>query len=124
MRIKLYLFLPGDQALLLVQNGFPDSSKRFRLNPEEYTACSAFNPQSLVEVELEMEARELQRYRHELEMPVEDDLAEDAPAEDAPAADEEFGGSAAEPIYWYEFPASVLRLTCRTCRISSAGDRD
>jgi hypothetical protein len=119
MRIKLYLFLPGDQALLLVQNGFPDSSKRFRLNPAEYTACSAFNPQSLVEVELEMEARELQRYRHELEMPVEDDHAEEAPA-----ADEEFGGSAAEPIYWYEFPASVLRLTCRTCRISSAGDRD
>lgn len=109
MRIKLYLFLPRAEADELVRSGFQDSSRRYRLNPADYTACSAFNPKSLVEIDLELDREELARYRRELELPVEDDLP----------ADDEFT-AAAEPIYWYELPARVLRERCRSRRVVTA----
>lgn len=112
MRIKLYLFLPRTEAEELVRSGFPDSSRRYRLSPEEYTACSAFNRNSLVELGLEMPPTELNRYRHELELPVEDFEGE----EDA------FGSTPVDPIYWYEFPARVLRACCRSLRIMTNRD--
>lgn len=110
MRIKLYLFLPHAEAEELIHNGFPDSTRRYRLHPEEYTACSAFNPKSLVEVVLDQDRETLRPYRHELELPVEDEFT----------SDEEFGAMEAEPIYWYELPARILRERCHSRRIITA----
>ncbi len=107
MRLKLYLFLAQSQAQALVRDGFPDSARTYRLSPAEYTACSAFNPQSLVEVTVELERAELQRYRRELELPQVDDAADE----------DEFGAAEAEPIYWYELPANVLCKACCSSRI-------
>ncbi len=107
MQIRLYLFLASDQATTLVRDGFPDTDRRYRLQPEEYTACSAFNPKSLVEVVLELNRETLERYRQELQMPAEQEFEDE----------DGVGNPTAEPIYWYEFPASVLRETCRSSRI-------
>lgn len=112
MRVKLYVFLPHPEASELLRAGFPDSPRSYRLQPAEYTACSAFNPKSLVEVVLELDRGELAQHRHELEMPTGDDFG----AEDL-AADDQFGGGTVEPIYWYDFPAHVLRRTCKSCRL-------
>lgn len=111
MRIKLYLFLPRAEAEELVRSGFPDSNRGYRLNPADYTACSAFNPKSLVEIDLELDREELARYRQQLELPFDEDAA----------GDEEFAGPAAEPIHWYELPAQVLRTACRSCRFAARG---
>lgn len=107
MQIKLYILLPHPQAERIVAEGFEESTRSYRLSPAEYTACSAFNPQSLIEIVLELERATLNRYRQELEQPVDDEFA----------ADDEFGATVVEPIHWYELPAKVLRKTCRSCRI-------
>lgn len=104
MQLKLYILLPRPQAEAVVREGFADSKKNYRLSPAEYTACSAFSRQALVELQLELSSDEARRYRREVEMPGWDDEATEEQEPD------ERGG---EPIYWYEFPADVLNRICR-----------
>ena len=104
MQLKLYILLPRPQAEAVVREGFADSKKNYRLSPAEYTACSAFSRQALVELQLELSSEEARRYRREVEMPGWDDEVADDP---------EPVESRLEPIYWYEFPSDVLNKVCR-----------
>jgi hypothetical protein len=104
MQLKLYILLPRPQAERLIERGFEEGPKSYRLSPADYTACSAFSRQALVELQLELSSDEARRYRREVEMPGWDDEATEEQESD------ERGG---EPIYWYEFPADVLNRICR-----------
>jgi|GEM_PF-3979477 len=104
MQLKLYIQLPRPQAERLVEKGFEEGAKTYRLSPAEYVACSAFSRKALVELRLELSADEARKFRREVEMPGWNEGAADDP---------EWGESAAEPIYWYEFPADVLNRICR-----------
>ena len=115
MQLKLYIQLPRPQAEAVVREGFAGSKKNYRLSPAEYTACSAFSRQALVELQLELSSEEARRYRREVEMPGWDDEATEGEESD------ERGG---KPIYWYEFPAEVLRKFCRKRSLLSRGSDD
>lgn len=104
MQLKLYIQLTRPQAERLVEKGFEEGAKTYRLSPAEYVACSAFSRKALVELQLELSADEARKFRCEVEMPGWDEEAAD---------DQDWGEGAAEPLYWYEFPADVLNRICR-----------
>jgi hypothetical protein len=115
MQLKLYIQLPRPQAERLVEKGFEDGAKTYRLSPAECVACSAFSRKTLVELRLELSADEARKFRREVEMPGWDEEAADDP---------EWGASPAEPIYWYEFPADALQKFCRKrALVERLGDR-
>jgi len=115
MQLKLYILLPRPQAERLIEKGFEEGPKSYRLSPAEYTACSAFSRQALVELQLELSSDEARRYRREVEMPGWDDEATEG---------EESDDRDGKPIYWYEFPAEVLRNFCRKRSLLSRGSDD
>lgn len=115
MQLKLYILLPRQQAERVVAEGFKESKRSYRLSPAEYTACSAFSRQAMVELKLELSSEEAQRYRREVEMPICDEEA---------AEDEEWGGSGSDPIYWYEFPADILNRVCKNRSLIETGRGD